>query len=43
VLTTDTADEALARSADGPGNKGREAALAAIGMTRLYQGIEGRS
>jgi 6,7-dimethyl-8-ribityllumazine synthase len=43
VLTTDTADEALARSADGPGHKGREAALAAIGMTRLYQGIEGRS
>jgi 6,7-dimethyl-8-ribityllumazine synthase len=36
VLTTGTADEALARSADGPGNKGREAAAAVLAMTRLY-------
>ena len=43
VLTTGTADEALARSAEGPGNKGREAALAALAMARLYEGLEGRS
>jgi 6,7-dimethyl-8-ribityllumazine synthase len=36
VLTTNTADEALARAGDGPGNKGREAASAAIEMVRLY-------
>src|SRR5262249_26966570 len=36
VLTTNTADEALARAADGPSNKGREAAIAAIDMARLY-------
>jgi 6,7-dimethyl-8-ribityllumazine synthase len=36
VLTTNTADEALARSADGAQNKGREAALAALDMARLY-------
>ena len=43
VLTTGTADEALARSADGPGNKGREAALAALAMTRLYGALERRA
>jgi 6,7-dimethyl-8-ribityllumazine synthase len=37
VLTTHTADEALARAADGPANKGREAALAAVAMARLYR------
>jgi 6,7-dimethyl-8-ribityllumazine synthase len=37
VLTTNTADEAVARAADGPGNKGREAAVAALEMARLYQ------
>ncbi len=36
VLTTNTADEALARSADGAQNKGREAARAALDMARLY-------
>ena len=36
VLTTNTADEALARAGEGPGNKGREAALAAVDMARLY-------
>ena len=30
VLTTNTADEALARAGDGPSNKGREAAAAAL-------------
>jgi 6,7-dimethyl-8-ribityllumazine synthase len=37
VLTTNTADEAMARAADGPANKGREAALAALVMARLYR------
>jgi 6,7-dimethyl-8-ribityllumazine synthase len=37
VLTTNTAEEALARAGDGPGNKGREAALAAVDMARLYE------
>ncbi len=36
LLTTATADEALARSADGEANKGREAARAALAMARLY-------
>ena len=36
VLTTNTAEEALARAGDGAGNKGREAATAAIEMARLY-------
>jgi 6,7-dimethyl-8-ribityllumazine synthase len=37
VLTTNTAEEALARAVDGPANKGREAALAALDMARLYE------
>ena len=37
VLTTDTVDQALARSAPGPENKGREAALAAVEMVRLLR------
>ncbi len=40
VLTTNSADEALARSTDGPANKGREAALAALAMARLYRTVE---
>ncbi len=36
VLTTNTAEEALARAGDGAQNKGREAALAALDMARLY-------
>ena len=40
VLTTDTAEEALARAGDGPTNKGREAALAALEMARCSQAIE---
>jgi 6,7-dimethyl-8-ribityllumazine synthase len=36
VLTTNTAEEALARAGDGPANKGREAAMAAVEMARLY-------
>ena len=34
VLTTNTAEEALARAGDGPANKGREAATAALEMAR---------
>ena len=37
VLTTNTAEEALARAGDGPANKGREAALAAVEMAYLYE------
>jgi 6,7-dimethyl-8-ribityllumazine synthase len=33
----------MARSIDGPANKGREAALAAVSMARLYQTIAGRA
>jgi len=36
VLTTNSMDEAIARSGAGPSNKGREAAVAAISMVRLY-------
>ena len=32
VLTTNSVEEALARAVDGPGNKGHEAALAAVEM-----------
>ena len=35
VLTTGSAEEALARAGDGPGNKGREAAEAAIEMASV--------
>lgn len=36
LLTTNTVEEAIERSTEGPGNKGREAAMAAIAMVRLY-------
>lgn len=39
VLTTNTAEEALARAGDGPANKGREAALAVLQMAALYAGL----
>lgn len=42
VLTTNTADEAMARAGDGDTNKGREAAVAALEMARLYGRIDGR-
>jgi 6,7-dimethyl-8-ribityllumazine synthase len=35
VLTTNSVEEALARAADGPGNKGHEAAVAAIEMAEV--------
>lgn len=37
VLTTDTVDQAHARSAPGPDNKGREAAAAAIEMATMFR------
>ncbi len=40
VLTTNTAEEALARAGDGPSNKGREAAEAALQMAALYAGLD---
>src|SRR5204863_6977883 len=41
VLTTDTPEQATARSGPGPDNKGREAAAAAIEMAVLYRAISG--
>jgi 6,7-dimethyl-8-ribityllumazine synthase len=35
VLTTNSVEEALARAGDGPGNKGREAANAALDTARV--------
>ena len=37
VLTTNSAEEALARAGAGPSNKGWEAAEAALAMTRLFR------
>jgi 6,7-dimethyl-8-ribityllumazine synthase len=37
LLTTNTAEEALARSVPGDANKGREAGRAALEMARLYE------
>lgn len=42
VLTTNSAEEALERAGAGPGNKGREAALAAIEMARLFRTLGSR-
>ena len=42
VLTTNSAEEAVARAGDGPSNKGREAATAAFDMATLYQRTTGR-
>ena len=40
VLTTLTEEQALARAGDGPDNKGREAALAAVEMATLFRQLE---
>ena len=37
VLTTLTEEQAQERAADGPANKGREAALAAVEMATLFR------
>lgn len=42
VLTTDTRDQALARAATGPSNKGYEVTLAALEMVGLARTLEGR-
>jgi 6,7-dimethyl-8-ribityllumazine synthase len=41
VLTTDTVEQATARSGPGPDNKGREAAAAAIEMAVLLRALSG--
>lgn len=43
VLTTNTADEALARAGNGATNKGHEAARAAVEMVELYRRLAGGS
>jgi 6,7-dimethyl-8-ribityllumazine synthase len=40
VLTTMTEEQAVERSGAGPGNKGREAAAAAIEMARLFRTLD---
>jgi 6,7-dimethyl-8-ribityllumazine synthase len=42
VLTVSEEAQALTRSAPGPGNKGAEAARAAVGMARLLGRLKGR-
>jgi len=42
VLTTNTAEEAVARATDGPANKGRESVLAALEMVELYRSLPTR-
>ena len=43
LLTTNTAEEALARSVSGDANKGREAGAAAIEMAQLYRTLGARA
>ena len=43
VLTVRNEEQARARSAEGPGNKGAEAARAAVAMVRLIERIDTRS
>lgn len=40
LLTTLTEEQAATRSGDGPDNKGREAALAAVEMATLFQQLD---
>ena len=40
VLTTLTEAQAVERAGDGPGNKGREAALAAVEMATLFRRLD---
>lgn len=40
VLTTLTEEQAHERAADGPGNKGREAAAAALAMAALFRQLD---
>lgn len=43
VLTTNSVEEALERAGAGDANKGREAAAAALEMTRLFASLDDRS
>src|SRR5215472_9774711 len=43
VLTTNSVEEALARAADGPANKGHEAAVAALEMADVVAQLVDRS
>ena len=43
VLTTNSAEEALARAVDGPSNKGHEAAVAAIEMAEIIAQVTGQA
>jgi 6,7-dimethyl-8-ribityllumazine synthase len=43
VLTTNSVEEALERAAPGESNKGREAALAALEMARLFETLGGHT
>jgi 6,7-dimethyl-8-ribityllumazine synthase len=43
VLTTDTLEQAIERAGSKAGNKGWDAALAAIEMANLYQGMKTKS
>jgi len=40
VLTTLTEEQAAERSRSGPGNKGREAAAAALEMAKLFRKLD---
>ena len=40
VLTTLTEEQAVERSGSGPGNKGREAAAAAVEMAKLFRTLD---
>lgn len=42
VLTTNSVEQALERAAPGDANKGREAALAALEMARLFDSLSDR-
>ncbi len=42
VLTTNSVEEALERAAPGEANKGREAALAALEMARVFNDLDTR-
>ena len=43
VLTTNTAEEAIARAGEGAANKGHEAATAVLQMVRLYGRLGGKA
>ncbi len=41
ILTTDTVEQAIERSGTKAGNKGADAAMAALEMVGLYRAIDG--